>query len=51
MRVIAQRVGVIACAIAAAGAAVGCAPLLWLAAAWAVVGFGAFVAALAGVAP
>ena len=51
MRVIAMRTSLLACALAATGAAMGAAPLLWLAAAWAVVGLAAFVAALLGVVP
>lgn len=51
MRVIAMRISLLACALTAIGAATGAAPLLWMAAAWAVLGLAAFVAALAGVAP
>lgn len=51
MRLIAFRVTLLACALAALGVATGAAPLLWLAAACAVVGVVACVAALVGVAP
>jgi len=51
MRLIAFRVTLLACALAAPGLALGAAPLLWLAGALAIVGLAARVAALAGVVP
>lgn len=44
MRVIALRVSLLACVLAAIGAALRATPSLWFAAALAVVGFAAFVA-------
>lgn len=51
MRVIAFRVLLMAGAMAATGVAANAAPLLWLSAAWALVGSAALAAALMGVAP
>jgi len=51
MQVIALRLALLAVVLAALGLESGAAPLIWLAAAIALVGLAAFVAALAGVAP
>lgn len=51
MCLIASRVGLGALLLAALGVAFDGAPLVWMAAAWAVVAVAAFSAALAGVAP
>ena len=51
MRLIAFRVTLLACAVAAPGLVMGAAPLLWLAGALAIVGLAAMVAALAGLVP
>lgn len=51
MRLIAFRITLLACAVAAPGIALGAAPLLWMAGALTVLAVAAMVAALAGVAP